>query len=115
MDDVIGMLDDLKEFGYIRSAYLGVTVREMDPDVAAAYGLPMGVYVNEVTIGNCAATAGVRAKDIIIGLGGYEIETMNDLSRALRAYEAGETVTITVWRGGQEMILEITLDEKPRN
>ena len=115
IDDVIGMLEDLREFGYIRSAYLGVMVREMDPDVAAAYGLPMGVYVNEVTIGNCAANAGVRAKDIIIGLGGYEIESMNDLSRALRAYEAGETITITVWRSGQEVILEITLDAKPQS
>lgn len=112
IDDVIGMLDDLKEFGYIRSAYLGVMVRQMDPDVAAAYGLPMGVYVEDVTAGNCAAKAGVRAKDIIIDLGGYEIETMNDLSRALRAYNGGETVTITVWRGGREVIMNITLDAK---
>lgn len=115
MDDVIGMLEDLRDLGYIRSAYLGVSVREMDSSVAAAYGLPLGVYVEEVTVGNCAQKAGVRAKDIIIGLGGYEIETTNDLSRALRAYEAGETVTITVWRSGQEVILEVTLDEKPRS
>ena len=115
MDDVVGMLEDLKEFGYIRSAYLGVMVREMPADVAGAYGLPLGVYVEEVTVGNCAEKAGVRAKDIIIGLGGYDIETMNDLSRALRAYNGGETVTITVWRGGQELILEITLDVKPQN
>ena len=114
VDDVIGMLDDLKEFGYIRSAYLGVMVRDMDPSVAAAYGLPLGVYVEEVTVGNCAQKAGVRAKDIITGLGGYEIENMSDLSRALRAYNGGETVTITVWRSGQELILEITLDAKPQ-
>jgi len=114
MDDVIGMLDDLKEFGYIRSAYLGVMVRDMDPSVSGAYGLPMGVYVEEVTVGCCAQKAGVRAKDIIIGLGGYEIENMSDLSRALRFYNGGETVTITVWRSGQELILEITLDVKPR-
>ena len=112
MDDVTGMLADLMEFGYIRSAYLGVMVRDMDPDVCAAYGLPLGVYVEEVTAGNCAEKAGVVAKDIIIGLGGYEIENMSDLSRALRAYHGGETVTITVWRGGREVILQITLDVK---
>lgn len=114
MDDVLDMLEDLMEVGYIRTAYLGVMVRNMDPDVAAAYGLPMGVYVNEVTAGSCAETAGVRAKDIIIGLGGYEVENMNDLGRALRAYEPGETVTLTVWRGGAEVILSVTLDGKPQ-
>ena len=115
MDDVIGMLEDLKEFGYIRSAYLGVMVREMDPAITELYNLPLGVYVEEVTFGSCAEKADVRAKDIIIGLGGYEIEGMNDLSRALRAYHGGETVTITVWRSGQEVILEITLDVKPQS
>ena len=115
MDDVMGLLDDLREYGYVRSAYLGVMVRDMDPDVANAYGLPMGVYASDVTAGACAAVAGVRAKDIIIGLGGYQIENMNDLSRALRAYEAGETVTLTVWRSGVELILSVTLDAKPQN
>lgn len=113
LDDVIDMIEDLRDFGYIKSAYLGVMVWEVDATIAATYNLPQGVYVEEVTFGSCAQTAGVRAKDIIIELGGYTIRTMNDLSRALRAYEAGETVTIVVWRAGQEMILNITLDEKP--
>ena len=56
---------------------------------------------------------GVAAKDIILELGGYEISCMNDLSRALRQFEAGDSVTIRVWRGGQEILLAVTLDEKP--
>ena len=113
MDDVIDMIEDLRDFGYIKSAFLGVMVWEVDATVAATYNLPQGVYVEEVTPGYCAEKAGVRAKDIIVELGGYTIKTMNDLSRALRSYEAGETVTIVVWRSGQEIILNITLDEKP--
>ena len=113
LDDVIDMIDDLRNYGYIRSAYLGVMVWEVDATVAATYNLPQGVYVEEVTAGYCAEAAGVRAKDIIVELGGYTVKSMNDLSRALRAYEAGETVTIVVWRSGQEIILNVTLDEKP--
>ena len=115
MDDVIDMIDDLRNFGYIKTAFLGVMVWEVDAAVAATYNLPQGVYVEEVTRGYCAEKAGVQAKDIIIELGGYTIKTMNDLSRALRAYEPGETVTIVVWRSGQELILNITLDAKPAN
>ncbi len=113
LDDVMDMIDDLVNYGYIKSAYLGVMVWEVDATVAATYNLPQGVYVEEVTSGSCAAAAGVQAKDIIIELGGYTVKTMNDLSRALRAYEAGQTVTLVVWRAGQQIVLTVTLDEKP--
>ena len=107
------VLDDLLQFGYIKTCYLGVMVREVYPEVAEAYGLPRGVYVEEVTPGVCAHEAGVQSKDIIIELGGYQVRSMNDLSRALRAHEPGQTVTIVVWRSGQQVVLDITLDEKP--
>jgi serine protease Do len=113
LDDVIDMIEDLRDYGYIKSAYLGVMVWEVDATVADTYNLPQGVYVEEVTAGACADRAGVHAKDIIVELGGYTVRSMNDLSRALRAYEAGETVTIVVWRAGQQVILKVTLDEKP--
>ena len=113
LDDVIDMIDDLLVYGYIRSAYLGVMVWEVDAAVAATYNLPQGVYVEDVTPGYCAAAAGVQPKDIIVELGGYSVKTMNDLSRALRAYEAGETVTLVVWRAGQRVVLTVTLDAKP--
>jgi serine protease Do len=113
LDDVIDMIEDLRDYGYIRSAYLGVMVWEVDAQVAETYNLPLGVYVEDVTPGACAAEAGVHAKDIIVELGGYTIHTMNDLSRALRAFEAGETVSLVVWRAGQYVILSVTLDAKP--
>lgn len=114
MDDVIGMIEDLVEQGYISGAYLGVMVRDVDPTVSQAYGIPMGVYVDTVTQGSCAEAAGVRAKDVIINLGGYEVTSMSTLSRALRKLEPGQTTTITVYRGGAQEHMEITLDEKPK-
>lgn len=114
MNDVIGMLEDLRQYGYIKSAYLGVTVRDVDPAVANAYGFPVGAYVDSVTPGSCAEAAGIQAKDIIVELGGYGVDNMNDLGRALRQFEAGDTATVTVWRAGQELILTIVFDEKPQ-
>ena len=114
IDDVAGMIKDLVEKGYVSGAYLGVMVRDMDATVAQTYGLPVGVYVEEVTKGTCAETAGVQAKDIIINLAGHDISTLAELSRVLRELEPGQTTTITVYRGGQEVSMEITLDEKPQ-
>lgn len=114
IDDVMPLVDDLMNYGYINSAYLGVMVSEMDAATASYYGLPVGAYVQEVTPGNCAEEAGLQAKDIIIGLGDHEVNSRSDLTRALRKFKAGDTTTITVFRGGQELTLPITLDEKPQ-
>ena len=77
------------------------------------YGIPAGAYVSEVTPGYCAEKAGIKAKDIIIALGKYEVEGLNDLTKALQNFEAKEETVVTVWRAGQQLELPITLDERP--
>ena len=113
IDDVIGMLNDLKDYGYITGAYLGVMVSNMDADTASFYRLPVGAYVQEVTPGYCAEKAGLQAGDIIIALGEHKVESITDLTRALRKFKAGDTTAVTVFRSGAEVTLTITLDEKP--
>ena len=112
IDDVTGIINDICQYGYVTGAYLGVSVSDVNP-IAQAYGVPAGAFVNEVVPGNCAAAAGVRAEDIIVELGGFDVESVNDLTRALRNFKAGETSTILVWRQGVEVLLTITFDEKP--
>lgn len=112
IDDVTKKISDLKDYGYITGAYLGVLVQDMDQDIAQYYGLPMGAYVSEATVGYCANAAGVKAKDIIIALGDYQVTSINDLTRALQNFQGGDVTTITVWRSGIEVVLDITLDAK---
>ena len=114
IDDVVGIIDDLMNYGYVTGAYLGVMVREIDSSVAQTYGLPMGVRVEEVTPGYCAEAAGIQQGDIIIDLGGHKVTCMSDLSRALRKFKAGDDTTITVFRRGAEVHLSIVLSEKPQ-
>ena len=114
MDDVIGMVDDLVNYGYVTGAYLGVMVSDMDAEAAAYYGMPVGAYVQEVTVGGCAQKAGLKAKDIIVALGEYEVRNVSSLTRALRNFKAGDTTTLTVYRGGERLELTITLDAKPQ-
>jgi len=55
----------------------------------------------------------LQTQDIIINLGGYDVTCVTDLTRVLRKFEPNETVSITVYRAGQQVSLSITLDEKP--
>ena len=115
IDDVQGIIGDLQNLGYVTGAYLGVTVQDMDSDVASRYGLPSGAYVASVVSGGAADRAGIQAKDIITALGDTEVTSMTSLTRALRNYKAGDTTTVTVYRGGQSLNLTITLDERPQD
>ena len=114
INDVFGMVEDIRDYGYVTGPYLGVSVRDVDAAVIQNYGFPAGAYVVEVVEGLCAYRAGVKAKDIIVNIGGYEITSVNSLSRVLRKFEAGDTTTLTVFRGGAELHLEVTFDEKPQ-
>ena len=77
--------------------------------------MPTGAYVATVVSGGSADRAGIQPKDIIIGLGDTDVGNVNELTRALRRFKAGDTTTVTVIRSGQRMTMDITLDEKPRD
>ena len=113
MDDVMTMLDDLRNHGYITGGYLGVSVSEVGEDASELYGLPKGVLVREVHPGSCAENAGIRVQDIIVSVAGFKIESHNDLTRALNKCKGGQEVTVTVYRSGAEKVLTVILDERP--
>jgi len=114
IDDVLGMIEDLREYGYVTGAFLGVMVRDVDATIIQDYGFPAGAYVDSVEKGYCAERAGIQAKDIIVNLGGYDVRSVSELSRVLRKFEPGDTTTVTVFRSGAEVNLTITFDEKPQ-
>ena len=115
IDDVASMFTDLIDHGYVTSAYMGVSVENVDETAASRYGLPSGAYVAKVEPRYAAEKAGIAVKDIITDIGGHSVSNITDLTRALRSFKAGDTTTVTVIRGGTQLVLEITLDERPQN
>ena len=113
IDDVLKKVNDLVQYGYLTGPYLGISVSDTDPTYADYFGIPSGAYVREVTPGYCAEKAGLKSKDVIVSLGGYEVTCMNDLARALEHFNAGDTVEVIVYRAGAQLTLSITLDERP--
>ena len=112
IDDVMGIIEDLQNFGYVTGAYMGVIVQNMSEEIIDTFGTA-GAYVVEVEPGYAAARAGLQPKDIIVAVDGSEVRSITDLTRILRNYNAGDTATLTVIRNFVKMELSITLDEKP--
>lgn len=114
IDDVAAMFDDLIDFGYVTGAYMGVSVENVDEEAASRYSLPTGAYVVKVEKDSAAQKAGIEVKDIITDVGGHSVGNVTDLTRALRNFKAGDSTTVTVIRGGKQVSLQITLDERPQ-
>ena len=114
-DTAISVADQLIETGEVSSAYLGVVTTDLSPEDAERFGLPVesGAIVGQVEPGSGANAAGVRRGDIIVRLGDKPIENAGDLFGALRDYQPGDTVELTVVRDGEELTLDVTLGERP--
>jgi serine protease Do len=114
-DTAISVADQLIETGEVSSPYLGVSLADLTPQVAEEYGLEVdsGAAVLEVGPGTPADEAGLRAEDIIVGLNDTPIESSGDLLGALRDYQPGDTVELTVVRDDDEQTFDVTLAERP--
>jgi len=116
INDVLDLVADLMEFGYVKGAFMGVTIRDMDAQTASMaqlYGLPIGPIIVTTEPGAAAEKAGLQPNDIVIRIGDTEIATVSDLTRTLRSYEPGDTTTITIYRNREILDLTITFDERP--
>ena len=66
-----------------------------------------------MTPGGAADKGGIQSRDIITEVGGYTVTSVSDLTRVLRKFAAGETVSVEIYRSGQTKTLSVVLDEKP--
>jgi hypothetical protein len=76
------------------------------PDMASE---PGGVRLQGVRAGSAAETAGIRAGDILIGMGTHTIANLQDFQNALSSFRAGDRVEVRVRRGDQTLTLPVVL------
>ncbi len=112
ISDAKEIIEDLINNGYVTGrpqfGITGVTVTESD---ASHYNMPQGVYVYGVTEGSAAYNAGIRQGDVITAVEGTEIKDMDSLNEIKNQYNAGDTITITIFRAGESTDVSLTLQE----
>lgn len=102
---------DLMEFGSVQRAYIGVSISDVDPDLAKEIGLdkPQGVFVKGLTDGGAAADAGMRNGDVIIKVGNIDVNNVPQLQEQIGKFRPGDQVTVTVLREGKERVMDMKL------
>jgi serine protease Do len=111
INDAKSIFTDIMEHGYVVRPYMGVITATVTQEYARTFGWPYGAYVNSVEENSCAAAAGIKKGDIITKLGDDEITTHAELTLVKNKYSPGDTVDITVYRNGEEIVLSITFDK----
>lgn len=102
----------LIKYGYVKGRpFIGIGGREITEEIARYYNLPLGIYVVSVAPGSGAAKAGIRKRDILIGMAGKTVTSMQDLNTIKNGYKAGDTVKVTIIRGKKKLELNLTFSE----
>jgi S1-C subfamily serine protease len=121
-------LDDFAKYGRIRRPTLDIQTIPIGPDTAQQIGLAAdyGILIERILPGGAAEKAGLHGGtqrayygnipvmlggDLIVGFEGQDINTPQDLAAAMNAHRAGDTVTITVFRGKKKMDVKVTLGD----
>ena len=122
------VLDDFYKYGRVRRPSLGIETLPIGPDIAEQIGLAAdyGLLIEKVYPGGAAAKAGLHGGtqraydgnvpvmlggDLIVKFNGQEIASGPDFAAELNKHRAGDTVTITVYRGKRQMDVKVTLDD----
>src|SRR6202789_2500047 len=130
IDTIKAVLSDYSKYGRVRRPSLGIASLAIGPDLAEQIGLPAdyGVLVQKVIPGGAAERAGLRGGtqqaylgntpiylggDLIVAINGDRVTSPQDISEIMDHHQAGDTVTVTFFRGQKQMTAELTLGEAP--
>ena len=110
-----GNLEQLKSRGRVVRGYIGVTLREIDPDLQESLRLSSsdGALVEDVARNSPADRAGLRTYDLIVSIERQSVQNNEDLIRIVSSYQPGTPVTLRLVRDGRPMELTAKLAERP--
>jgi Do/DeqQ family serine protease len=107
------IIGDIREFGVVQRAFLGVAIEDVDNERARELGLPsaQGVYVTRVNADGGAADAGLRDGDVILGLNDVRLKRTPELQELVGRFRPGQELTVEYWRQGKKYKTRVVLKD----
>lgn len=105
------VVDDLKEFGAVQRAIIGVNIGDVTAEIAKEYKLPSmkGIFISGLVAGGAAEEAGIKPNDVIVKINSREVASSGQLQEEIGRYRPGDKVNVTVVRDGKERVVPVTL------
>lgn len=108
------VVEDLKSFGSVKRAVLGITMTNNSEDLKEQMKLSSskGVYITEVAKGGAAATAGVKEGDILESINSEKVKNSASVQEMVNRYRPGDVIELGIIRGEKSLKLKATLIAK---
>jgi serine protease Do len=112
IDEAKTIINDLVQYGYVKGRpTLGISGENISSFYAQYYNVPEGFIVRSVESGSAAEEAGIQVNDMIVGIQGELISTIEEFNEIKSEYKAGDKITVSVYRNDNIVDLEVTLGE----
>jgi serine protease Do len=107
------VISQLKDHGEVKRGWLGVRIQQVTEELALGLKLdePRGALVSSTTNGGPAEKAGILKGDVILEFNGSAVAEMRRLPLMVAETEVGSLVDVVVWRKGEAVTVQVTLDE----
>jgi serine protease Do len=111
IDIAMNVAGQLKASGHVTRGWLGVSIQNMNQDLASSFGLttPQGALVAEVLPDSPAAKSGIRSGDVILSFAGKPVESSKDLPPLVALTQPGQPAQVEILRDGRKRELTVTI------
>lgn len=111
------VVDDLKEFGQVQRALIGVNIDDIASEEAEKLKLNevKGVLITRVLNDGSAKEAGLKENDVILKFDGIDVNTVSELQEQVGKHRPGDKATVTYFRNGKETTIPIVLKNQAGN
>lgn len=104
----------LKSEGEVTRGWLGVAIQDLSNEIAEYYGIEgkKGVFVADVFEGDPADEAGIKPKDIILGVNGEPVSSSRELTALIAGLGVGDTAIVNLQREGRELDITVKIAKR---
>jgi Do/DeqQ family serine protease len=111
------VVEDLRKYGEVQRALLGVGIKNIDDKLAKEEKLDRmdGIFVDEAFDGGAAKSAGIKKGDVIVALNATKVKSVAQLQEQIGKHRPGDQIVVMVRRDGAEKVFNVTLKNTKGN
>ena len=111
------VVTDLKQYGTVQRAVLGIEIRDMNDDLSKELNMKLteGIYVASVKDNGAASIAGMKEGDIITAVNGIKVKSVAQLQEQVSRYRPGDKIQVSYLRGDNTKSVAVTLKNPSGN
>jgi len=106
------VVDDIIDFGSVQRVMLGISMQDIDGDLAQEKGLDQtrGVYIVDIVKGSPAQKSGIKQGDVLTAINGVNVNSSPSVQEQINRFRPKDKIVVQIMRGGKQKEISVVLD-----